>query len=497
MKKKIFRLAPPDFEVFAVIDESTGRAVRRPAGCVPLPTWPNGHWCVELAWYCRKKAEKNLSRLDRGGTLGTYVSQLTHIVRYCYKKGITFLELDDNDFIEFVQQELMRKASGWASKSAAEVEFGSATNTRSVAAEKSEKDDFSGRKRTNRTVVNIGKRTLEFLEIIGNIYGMPSFVGTVIRAERRKYTIRGRNGPSRVTEYWHHQSFPLLSALKKCYPVSSESLRLLRAANAKIGASAFIRMRRFVLLRVLEKTGGRRIEVVDLTVSDVKKAMAMAKPKLLLNTVKQKNGEPVRRLVPIDKQDLILLDDYIETSRAVVIDRTIGSAADHGYVFISERTGQKLVANTVTLELHLLARAAGLVDKAHPHMFRHRFVMVRLQILKAEEKIADKEAFKALYVTDGWLAQRLTEETGHKSLLGLLPYIDDAFADSADVRRVTEVIESVSFATSLTAGVQELAALRGSLPPEEVAARALNLLEGIAERYSSAALAERSQVGPR
>jgi integrase len=250
----------------------------------------------------------------------------------------------------------------------------------------------------------------------------------------------------------------------------------LRAAIAKIGCSSFMRMRRFAMLRVLQKTGARRIEVVQLTVASVKQAMAMAKPRLLVNTAKGKDGEVRQRLVPIDKQDLVLLDDYIETSRAVVIANTIGSERDHGLLFINSRTGQPLVPNTVTLELHLLAKAAGLNGNAHPHLFRHRFVMVRIQILKDELQIGDKASFEQMYVTNMYIAGRLTQETGHASLTSLLPYINNTYPETPQAQIIAERIEADGFAASFKAGVEELAVLKESMPPEEFAARAMRFM---------------------
>jgi len=134
--------------------------------------------------------------------------------------------------------------------------------------------------------------------------------------------------------------------------------------------------------------------------------------------------------------------DYIRSTRKKIIRDTIGLQSDHGVVFVSERTGMPLRPNTVTQEIHALARHAGLVGRAAPHMFRHRFVtkiFVAL-ILQYDLKTPDDLRKALLSLKDA--KQQLMEWTGHRSMKSLDHYIDFAFAEVEQLEHSMDPIKA-------------------------------------------------------
>lgn len=87
----------------------------------------------------------------------------------------------------------------------------------------------------------------------------------------------------------------------------------------------------------------------------------MKNPMLKLITKKNDSGY---RFIPILHQDLRALIKYIEIHRSKLIEDTIGESNDHGFVFISVKTGIKLTAKYLSDEVGNLRRAAGIEEKS-------------------------------------------------------------------------------------------------------------------------------------
>ncbi|WP_150670398.1 tyrosine-type recombinase/integrase [Pandoraea anhela] len=376
-----------------------GRVRTNDISGIPLPTWPDGRWCIELAAYLDKLKTLGRSMLDRGGTLGTYISELTPLIRYCFANKVNLHHLTDAHFVMFM---------------------------RNLAAEK--KSDGE-QVRNNRTIVRIGRRSLAFLHFVGLRRRIEDYLapdGLHIRAVRRTF-VRGLSGNRAVRiEYWHHSCFPAMSEVNHRYPITENNINLLRKAAVTSSGSSARRMRRLCILRLLEATGARRIEVANLKVSDVRAAKGMERPFLKMMTVKRR-GKPEIRFVPISHAELDYILEYIENYRAPTIERLLGGA-EHDIVFINHRTGKPIVANTVTLELYILRRAAGIKGKAHPHLFRHRFFTVKIYRLIRAHHVRDAQHFIELFMRLEQFKVDVMEQTGIKSVETLNHYVDWAFA---------------------------------------------------------------------
>ncbi|KXV13045.1 hypothetical protein CR51_05700 [Caballeronia megalochromosomata] len=245
----------------------------------------------------------------------------------------------------------------------------------------------------------------------------------------------------------------------------------LRKATFSVKSSSFIKRRRLVLLRVLEATGARRIEIASLTVESVLAAKKMERPFLQMLTFKR-GGEPVPRLVPINHTDLAYLVEYIVYFRSTIVERKLGDT-DHGLVFINERSAKPLKPGTVTLELHILRKAAEIKGRAHPHLFRHRYVTMALYRLIRAYKIKDKDHFSDALFKLRDFAQRVMEWTGHKDIESLSRYVDWAFALSATVEGKAEEVDISELARTGRITLQELKEMRHDMSAADFASEVL------------------------
>lgn len=444
VKKKLFEHAPLGTEIFLLFG-SDGTAKTRPASGLPLPLWPDGRWCPEVAMYLKKLFGTNLSLYDRGGTLGAYASLISHLIRFCWRKGVAFHCLTDDLFCKLIE------------------ELKDATELRSGAWE---------RKRSARTVVRIGRRCLDFLEFIGELHGIDGFVSQegCIQAWKKSSVQKERKGRQRrVLTYWYHSSFPPLSPQHKRHLIKQDYIDLLRRAAVTLSPSPFMRQRRLVLLRLLEATGARRSEIARLTVTDVREAMRMQRPFLKLVTAKKGDNSSAQkfRLVPIEHHELQLLSDYIEYHREEVMERCNATMNDHDILLVSYNTSKPLTPSTISLELRYMRMKAGITGKAHPHLFRHRFVTYSLVRLIKAYKLKNRSEFELKFRLDGF-KKEVAELTGHSSIESMEDYIDWAFIElfAFDDSAPTTVDLAV-LAGSIRSSIPELESLLDTLPPEE------------------------------
>lgn len=386
-----------------------------PADNIPILHWPDGTWCYEANVYMFNKFEQGLSRLGRGSTLHTYATQLCHIIRYCFSNKIDFIKLTDTHFRAFITYL------------------------------KGERFETSDQVRSADAVLAIGKRTLDFLSQVALMHDHQSMLGPdgQIRAIRKKAIINIKDSSEPIARhYWHHKSFPRPSSPRQRNAISQEVIDALITAATNAKTSLFIRRRRYTLIRLLEITGGRREEVRNLTVESVREAYKMENPNLRLITVKRRGNIVTERLIPISKQDCEFLLDFIDKSRQIIINKTLGRQNDHGLVIINQRTGKPFATNTITQELHTLKSLAKIPSKAHPHMFRHRFITKLFVSYIQHYCIVNKDDFRRRLLDTDYLKRKVMELTGHKRISSLDRYIDPAFDEYFEIQKASELLVS-------------------------------------------------------
>lgn len=392
--------------------DRTGQPMMQTADNIPMITWPDSRWCVEANVYMLELYEKGRSRRE-GGTLQQQAKAIIQFLELCHGQ-VELINLTDSWLTMFVNALKKRKL---------------------------EKDSSDNR------VLAVARYWCSFLNSVGEFHDMPKFIGKNgrIRAEQKEFTIRSSNGKEFKRKSWSHRSFPVEGAYKRRDPITDDNIRKLRKAVLPVskGGPVYIRKRRYTMLKVLEITGGRRMEVALLTVGSVRDAEAMigdskleSPPMLTLETVKKRTLDT--REVPINKPDLENLVGYINGARARLIKRLKRrnlQYKDPGTLLLNEKTGQPLISNTITQEIGKLKRVAGIKQKVSPHTFRHRFCTKVMVALIERHQCETEDDWRRLLIDKESVAKVLCEWTGHKNLSSLEVYLHLALREAANFKK--------------------------------------------------------------
>lgn len=408
---------------------------------LPFISWPDKTPCLAANLYIltvmrrKGRGRGSLSRRgDKGGTVGGIAGQISHLIRFCYYRrrkdyrdqvGIDFKELTDDDFIDF-----MSKVR---------------TETRL------NKPDVLVREEI--TTKQIGLRCLDLLEFIGITHGIENFVSEEGVIKARKITVTKEvksksTGKKKVIYHdkWEHSSLGGGGIVKKRGAISTENITKIKEANKNIHAEAireelgkakkklskterdkarFLQNRRSRLILLLENTGARIGELGELRVEDVVKAGRMSDPMLRLVTLKK--GGDTERLIPISRHVLNELKTHIRIHRNPVVNRVVGKKNDDGFFFVGLSTGTRIKDGTLTKEIAILRKAAGITEQACGHMFRGTFITKLFVLLIQRHEFENNDEFRKQLINGETFKADVISWTGHASTNSLDPYIDEAF----------------------------------------------------------------------
>lgn len=392
---------------------------RHPAQDVPQLLWPDGTVCWLPNLYLLSGYRKGRSRKNKGGTLLTWAKNLSHLIRWCYQSKVDIVDLTDSHFRMFIN----------------------------VLLQERDEERPGDKKRGEPQVAKICSTVLNFLAFVDERMPGLNLLGPSgrIHAERKSYQIK-RAGRTVTTSAWTHEHIPRDRRSRRRQPISSAAVNRLYEANAALKASAFVTRRRFVMLRVMEVTGGRRIEAALLKVSDIEEATRTGELKVF--NAKQRDGDSFR-FVPVTQADLREILSFVKHYRQRIL-RTSGLRTDHGFLFISERTGEHLDIDTLGTELYVLRKAAGIVDEeACLHAFRHRYITNIFRDLIRAHHLESASDLRRMLLSTETLKLKVMEWTGHSSIESLDRYIhlafeaETAFHETVDLVHAKRVIESL------------------------------------------------------
>lgn len=454
-RRKLYLLTAADFQAYSHT-EWNGRPKVAKAENVPMLRWPDGRWCLAANIYIQELYDRGLSRRGRGGSLLTYATQITHLIHFCYKNQTDFIDLTDSQFALFIK---------------------TLQGEKSVSL-------ISTAKRDANSVIDIGRRCIDFLMSVATFHRYDDFIGPKgrIRVKRKTFTLKLESSGQKgiVKTYWHHRAFPTPDVEKKRLPISDENVKKLRASVVKAGGTTFLRKRRYVMLLLMEITGARRIEVASITVDSVLKAAQMSEPALRFATVKQGGNQTTERMIPITTPDLMLLLEYIKVNRRPIVRKTCGIANDDGFLLVNQNTGKGITANTITLEIYLLRKLAGIIEKACGHMFRHRFVTKLLIALIEQHNLENPDDFRRALVDIKGLKQQIQQWTGHKNIHSLDPYIHIAFASySRLAKSINHIHMRQAIASTRTAAQQLVQEIIEGLSPLKASRQVIELINAL------------------
>lgn len=452
LNEKLYLLTSDRFRLPYGIDRNFS-ALTVAAENIPIVTWPSGGQCLEANLFMLACFERGLGRKGKGGTLAQYAKLLSHLIRFCYQNSFDFIDLTDAKFSLFI--------------AGLHAEYASSNGKK--------------KRRSPSHILTIGRISLTFLHYVGELFLDENLVSTNgrIRAEKRTAKIL-TSGKSIERTYWHHHSFPRAEPSKKRLPISRDSIEKIYDAIPGISSSTYIRRRRFIFVKLLEITGARRVEISNIKVEDVLKAHT-ENGQCFLKVLTAKRRDPnLFRYIPITKLDLELLINFIEKFRIRIVRNTVGVSKDSGYLFLSQTTGKKLATETLTNEMLLLAKAAGISEQACAHMFRHRYITRLFVAMIQHHDFSNKDNFKHILMNAESFKKKVQEYTGHASAASLDIYIHMAFEELANFSETLNVIKARSTIESLRTNLLNLTReLPVGISPSE-------LVELVAEQLSVA-----------
>ncbi|HIE1841457.1 TPA: tyrosine-type recombinase/integrase [Pseudomonas aeruginosa] len=431
-----------------------GDTVTKDGSGLPFCCWPDGtpNNVANLYMLALRdrpgRSGKGLSRHGgKGGSIGEYASKISPLVRYCYTYRTDFIELSDQQFSDFISN--LRK-------------------------EKSANDPTIN-KRTETTLLTIGRVCLDFLQFVGRLHGDDTFVSEngTIRAVMKSITITTRSGRTIKRSYLHHHSLHISGTRYHTRdPIPSEHVMLLRDAVNRIHPSRNLQLRRNLMISLLEHTGARRSEIIEITVSDIRNAMNMAIPMLRLRTLKR--GSYSERYIPISRVVLTEALKYIKVARKKSLRNF--SNKDHDKLFVQEKTGKPLGAGSITNEIIELRRYAGIEEKACAHMFRHAFITNLFVLLIKRHRFKQKDDFRSALLNSRKFLYEVMTWTGHRDPTSVEKYIHLAFSK---LDGYEEIVSSAHIIRTTRAYDQAeeilLNSLKNGMPVEEYAHELENL----------------------
>ncbi|MES2127654.1 MAG: hypothetical protein V4463_10310, partial [Pseudomonadota bacterium] len=200
-------------------------------------------------------------------------------------------------------------------------------------------------------------------------------------------------------------------------------------------------------------------------------------PFLQIKTFKKRGG-PQERKVEISHADLDACISFIKFCRPTKMEKL---ASDHGRLFISETTGRALCPNTITQELSLLRRIAGIVGKASPHLFRHRFItnlLVKfIRVERAQREAACKGSSRPLDSVASFMRElqnvsafklKVMQYTGHSDEASINSYVDWAYAKLENFDESVRNVNILQISERLAASLDEIEVQAGVLSSQEI-----------------------------
>jgi len=114
--------------------------------------------------------------------------------------------------------------------------------------------------------------------------------------------------------------------------------------------------------------------------------------------------------------------------------------SEHDVLFVSSANGAPLDWDSITQDIRVLARRAGIARAVTPHMFRHRFITKLFIDLIQLHDLKDVDALRRLLLSSEDLLMKVQQWTGHRSIDSLRTYVHEAFSDISGLRRSLDLV---------------------------------------------------------
>ena len=328
---------------------------------------------------------------------------LSMLVSYCDKNSIKLEEFLEDDLISL---------------------------SRELQSEKDEK----GRVRSNTTVNNILHNIIKFFDFFGKMFlNNDSYLQNVFNVEEQSVSARGS-----LKSVKKYKALLLNSEKNTRNPININDIDLIYRNIGELYVSRFAQERTKVLLKLLEHTGARLGEISLIKITDITEAINHEKGLLKLNTLKRRTL--VIRFIPVDKEILNHINTFIKIYRNKVIRATVKNK-DEGYLFINEKTGEKINFNSLGNDFNKLTNKLGLNKSLCAHMFRHRFITNIFINLIQQYDVENKDSFRNALLDLNTLKAHVQQLTGHKDIKSLDTYLHLAKSELANMPEILKKLD--------------------------------------------------------
>ena len=151
---------------------------------------------------------------------------------------------------------------------------------------------------------------------------------------------------------------------------------------------------------------------------------------------------------------------------------------DHGFLFISTKTGEPFKADSWTTYLNKWKKELGIKGELHPHLYRHAFITYKLiEIIQQHEDVTNADDFRKHLLNAETFKLQLREWTGHTLLHSLDTYIHLAFAK---IRGYAKAYSAVALSASVGIVEDQLIRIEKQIQDKE-----LNFTEALASLKST------------
>jgi site-specific recombinase XerD len=416
---------------------------------LPFVTYKNGVPCYEANMYIHKLLEEGL----KYQTIRTYANSIIALVYHVESATHLnrFRDLTDAAFRLFIQ------------------------------GLQSEKHPNGEKVKNNNRVLEVGIRCLKFLEFVQEYHDLKLFIGkdkanaiTVVETTY-KISIEGNRHKKEVTST-SHICLPSKDAVKRRLPVGEKhALKVWSFIQTNVNKA--VRYRDIALYQLMEQTGGRVRELHLVTVDDFKDARDMIEPSLKMHTLKRKDENKTRN-VPIPHTLVTDIDKNIKYLRKIMKKKGLTGDKDHGFLFISTKTGEPFKADSWTTYLNRWKKELGIEGEFHPHLYRHAFITNKLiEIIQQHEDVTNADDFRKHLLNAETFKLQLREWTGHTQLHSLDTYIHLAFAK---IRGYAKAYSAVALSASVGIVEDQLSRIEKQIQDKE-----LNFTEALASLKST------------
>lgn len=388
----------------------------------PFMYWPDGKPCEPVNMYFL-----NIAKYATGDSLKTYASDLSHLVRYCYKHTKSIGNLTDDDIFKWRDNLKSEKASHNPIECA----------------------------RNQNTIRVIMSSAIRFLLWYQECFVLPTatpLIGELELAPQIVVTLK-RNSYSKSTRrefYYIHRAMPTPISREPKRPIGQgtiESIQKIIDSKACLEKQtprtlqrysknlevldaqlSYVRSRRHFMIWIMRRVGLRPSEMIG--ISHENHVDVMKKRCILIPTKKRRRVIAPLRSFPITLADSMVFYRYL-IARNKYLDflRTIGKAPGYSDALLLSIDGSPIKKTSVETDFKRLTFEAGFSDsQACFSMFRHRFITI--EVIVHLKEFMDKSGKNRHLLTDSdyqSILTRVSKKTGHGDPKSLWHYIDIAW----------------------------------------------------------------------